>query len=83
MGDTKINPQNEVKNNWANIGLTLGIISIFFGFIGIIPLIGIVISAIGISKSKNLEGKGKVRAIIGLVLSIIYLLNNMYNNGHF
>lgn len=82
MEESKVINKAEVKNKWANTGLILGIISIFFGFIGIIPLVGIFINAVGISKSKNLGGKGKVQAIIGLVLSIVYMLNNMRNNGY-
>ncbi len=74
--------KTETKNNWANVGLALGLISIFFASIGIIPLSGIIVNIVGINKSKNMNGIGKTKAIIGLVLSSLYMLVNMYIYGH-
>lgn len=73
---------NKIKNNWANIGLIVGILSVFFASIGIIPLSGIVINIIGIYKSGRLGGVGKWLAVIGLILSLVYTLVYMQIYGH-
>ena len=69
-------------NKWARVGLGVGILSVFFAFIGIIPLSGIVINSVAIYKSKAYSGSGKWQAIIGLILSIIYTMVYLNRYGY-
>ncbi len=70
------------KNNWAGAGLILGILSIFFAFIGTVPLSGIVVNIIAIYKSRSLNGKGKWMAIIGLALSLLFTMVYLQKYGY-
>lgn len=70
------------RNAFALTGLVLGIASVFLWFIGIIPILAIVFSGIGLAKVKDRAGKGKVQAWIGLILGILYTLVYMYQYGH-
>jgi hypothetical protein len=61
---------NKKFSIWAIVGIIAGVLSFMYWF----SIIGVVLNAwalIQISKSKQ---KGKVLAIIGLVLSLIFLL---------
>jgi len=70
------------RNGFALTGLILGIASVLLS-IGIIPILAIVFSGIGLSKVKDRSGKGKVQAWIGLILGILYTLVYMlYHYGH-
>ncbi len=73
---------NSTKNNWAKAGFIIGIASIFFAPIGIIPLSGLVVNTIGIIKAKKLHGKGKWFAIIGFTLSALYTLVYLHRYGY-
>lgn len=53
----------------SNVCAIIGFILSF-----ILPLIGIVFSAIGISKASKMEGNGKGLAIAGLIISIVHFL---------
>ncbi len=70
------------KNKLCTIGFSFGIASIFLNFIGIIPLAGIVICIVGLIKFDKLKQKSLWMGIVGLILNILYLLVNAYNNGH-
>lgn len=70
------------NNNWARVGLAIGILSIFFAFIGLVPLSGLVINTIGIIKSRNLNKKGLWQAIAGLTLSIIFTIVYLQKYGY-
>lgn len=68
---------------FAFTGLVLGITSVFtvpvfiiivITLLGITPVLGIILSLIGISKTGKKKKRGKVLAIIGLVLSTIIFL---------
>jgi hypothetical protein len=69
------------KDSIAICSLGLGIASIFFAWIGIVPLLAIVLGAVGISRTKE-EGTGRGLAVAGLVLGTIFFLSNMVMNGH-
>jgi len=71
-----------LNNYWANTGLVLGITSIFFAFVGIIPLSGLVISLIGISKARSMNNKGLWQAVIGLLLSVVFTIVYLKNYGY-
>ena len=62
----------KTRNGFALTGLILGIASVLLASIGIIPILGIVFSSIGLAKVKDRSGKGKVQAWIGLILSVKY-----------
>jgi hypothetical protein len=63
-------------------GFILGMISftstIIFIILGIIPALGIIFSSIGIFKTGKEKKRGKVLAIIGLVLSTIIFIYFIY-----
>lgn len=61
------------RNPAATTGLILGLASILFYEVGLVPILAIVFSGIGLSKGPT--GKGK--AIAGLVLGILYTLVSM------
>ncbi|MBS4008486.1 MAG: DUF4190 domain-containing protein [Clostridium sp.] len=70
------------RNGFALTGLVLGIASIFLSFVGIIPILAIIFSGIGLAKVKDRGGRGKVQAWVGLILGVLYTLVNMYLYGH-
>lgn len=70
------------RNGFALTGLILGIASVLLASIGIIPILAIVFSGIGLAKVKARSGKGKVQAWIGLILGILYTLVYMHQHGH-
>jgi len=78
--DVKVD--NRKSNSQCLIGFILGIASIFLAFIGVIPLSAIIISIIGLVKFKDNEHKNRWQGIVGLFLGLIYMLVNMYINGH-
>jgi hypothetical protein len=57
----------------------LSIAGVFFYKIGIISLLVLIFSSIGLVKAKDFEGKGKAPAIIGLILgtlaTLMYIIN--------
>ncbi|KQU13010.1 hypothetical protein ASG65_11710 [Bacillus sp. Leaf13] len=70
------------KNVWCKRGFWIGIVSIFLSFIGIIPLIGLIISIVGLVKFDKGKQSGLWMGVTGLILNLLYLLLNAYNNGH-
>jgi hypothetical protein len=73
-------PSAASRNYYALAGLILGIVGILFYTIGIISLLAVILSLIGLSKAKHYGGEGKIPAIIGLALGIaltlIYILRS-------
>lgn len=74
--------QEKFKNSWAIIGFVLALISVFFAYIGIIPLAGVVTNIVGLYKAKTLGGRGKLLAIAGLIISLIYTLVYLNHYGY-
>ena len=70
------------KNKLAIVGFILGIASIPFSFIGIIPILALIFSGIGLYQAKERKEGGAVLAIIGLILGAIYTLVYMRTYGH-
>ncbi len=71
------------KNNpWALWGFIVGLVSVFFFWIGIIPLTGLALSVAGLTSFKPETQKNKWMAGVGLCLSIIYTLMYMREYGH-
>jgi len=72
----------KVNNPWALWGFIVGLVSVVFFWIGIIPLIGLVLSVIGLTSFKPESQKNKWMAGVGLCLSIIYTLMYMREYVH-
>ncbi len=71
---------NFQDNIFANYGFVLGLASIFFGFTVIVPILAIVFSVIGLHRAVKKRKKGKMLAIAGLLLGIIYLEGYIYRS---
>ena len=69
------------KDSMAIWSFCLGLASVFFAWIGIVPLLAIILGAVGISRTKE-EGTGRGLAVAGLVLGAVFFLANMVMNGH-
>ena len=67
-------PVQTGTNGFSIAGLVLSLVSIFLGFTIVLPILGIVFSAIGMSKAKKIGGTGRGMGIAGLVISIILLV---------
>lgn len=65
------------NNSFAYTGCVLAILSFLFNPFAILSILGVVFSAVGLAKSHDLEGRGKVTgrgtAIAGIVMSLIGL----------
>lgn len=70
------------KDSFAKFSLGLGLASILFAWIGIVPLLAIILGVVAIGRTKE-EGTGRWMAVVGLILGIIFFISNMYMNGHF
>jgi len=70
------------KNKLAIAGFVLGLVSIIFSWIGIIPILALIFSGIGLYQAKERKEGGVVLAIIGLILGAIYTLVYMKTYGH-
>jgi len=68
------------KDLFAVWGLIFGVASAFLGM-GLITIIAIILSAIGINKTKE-TGSGRWMAVTGLVLGILYFLIYLADYGH-
>ena len=66
--------RNNSTNVMTIVGFVLGLVSFFLNFWGIVGVLAIVFSAIGLSKISKTGEKGKVFAIIGLISGIINVL---------
>lgn len=66
--------QNNSVSETIIVGFVLGLISWFLDFFGIVGIMAIVFSAIGLSQLSRTNQKGKVLAIIGLVSGIINVI---------
>lgn len=63
------------KYNWLAISsFVLGILSVFFASIGIIPLTAIIVGIISLFKLKQMKKRNKVFAIIGFILALTYCI---------
>jgi hypothetical protein len=77
-----ITQAEQSANGFAITGLSLGIAAVFLYFIGIIPILAIIFSGLGLAKVKSRQGRGQVQAWIGLILGILYTLMYMSMYGH-
>ena len=70
------------KNRMCTIGFSLGIISMFLVEIGIIPLVGMLISIIGLIQFKKEKHNNLWMGIVGFILNVLYLIVNANINGN-
>ena len=73
MENNTQNLGNQSNNGMAIAGFVVGLVSIFLNFYGITGIIGLVLSIVGLKKSKE-TGKEKGLAIAGIVCSIIGII---------
>lgn len=69
------------KDGVAKLALVMGIASAFFSFIGIIPLLAIILGIVGVSRTQQ-AGTGRWMAVVGLILGIIFTISSLSMNGH-
>jgi len=65
-------------NKYSGLAITsfvFGVLSVFFGSIGIIPLIALIIGIISLFKLRQMKRGNKIFAIIGFILALIYSIN--------
>lgn len=69
-------------NQLCKISFWFGIASIFLGWIGVIPLVGLIVSITALAKYNTATDKGLWMGILGLILNLLYLVANAYSNGN-
>ena len=77
--DAVVSPTLALTNPYAAAALAVGIIALLFGAYGVLPAIGLVISILGLVRSRRLAANGRKdtgfgRSVAGLVLSVVGLL---------
>jgi hypothetical protein len=81
--NSKIEKENKkVSNGVCTTAFSFGIASIFFNFLGIIPVAGIIISIIGLVKFDKEKQKGKWKGVAGLILNSLYSVVYLYSYGY-
>ena len=70
------------NNNWATTGLILGVLSIFFASIGIVPISGIIINIVALIKGQKINRAGQWQALIGLLLSALFFVVYLNRYGY-
>lgn len=68
------------KDSFAIWGFVVGIVSIFLGM-GLPPIVAIILSAIGINRTKE-QKTGRWMAVAGLILGVLYFIVYLYNFGY-
>ena len=64
-------------NTICIVGLVISSISLFLDFVGIMGIIGTVVSVVGLLKAKENNEKGKILAIVGIILGIIEMFYSL------
>ncbi|MCI8421713.1 MAG: DUF4190 domain-containing protein [Clostridia bacterium] len=87
--DTELSSENELPKEENDIVATvqsspiqieqkksnaLAIIGFVFSFFGAYSIFGLILSIVGLIKSKNLDGKGKGFSIAGIVISLLMIV---------
>lgn len=88
--DTELSSENELPKEENDIVATvqsspvqieqkksnaLAIIGFVFSFFGAYSIFGLILSIVGLIKSKNLDGKGKGFSIAGIVISLLMIVS--------
>lgn len=77
--DAVVSPALSVTNPFAAAAVAVGVIGLLFGAYGVISVVGIVVSVLGLVRSRRLARDGKTKtgfaqSLAGLIVSIISLL---------
>lgn len=74
---------NKRQNKYCLVGFILGLISIFLGgSLGLLPIITIIISVLGLIQFKNGSYNNKWMGIVGTILGTVYFIVYLYNYGY-
>lgn len=71
-----------VNNPLALTGFVLGLAAVPLYFIGVIPILAVVFSAIGLARFDPARQKNKWMAGVGLALGVVYTLVSLGHYGH-
>lgn len=81
--ENDIQYHEKIENKYIKWGFRLGIVSVFLGgTIGMLPLVTIVISAIGLVKYDSNIHEKRWQGEVGLIMGLIFFIVNLYNYGH-
>ena len=70
------------NNKFAVAGFALGLASIFLYEIGIVPVLAVAISIVGLATYDPAEQTGRWMALVGLVLGVVYTFAYLVAYGH-
>ena len=70
------------KDSMAKWSFALGLASVFFAWIGIVPWLAVIFGVWALFRTKE-SGTGRWMAVSGLVLGILYAFANAHMYGHF
>lgn len=79
--ENKTQDKKVKQDTVAVTSFVAGFISIFFSFVGAIPIAAIILGICGINRTKA-SGSGRWMAVAGLILGIVFLFSNAYMHGH-
>lgn len=79
VSDALIDPQIAQVNPFGSAAIVVGVIGLFFGALGVLPAIGVVVAVLGLVRSRRLARDGAARtggwqSLAGLAVSIVGLL---------
>lgn len=74
FNNNELQKSEQSFNGLAIAGFVLGIISFFLNFWGIVGILAVVLSAIGLSQLTKKSQKGKVLGILGIVFGAINII---------
>lgn len=71
------------ENPYATPSLVLGLLSVFFAFVFVVPIASLVVGILGVVKAGELKAEGikktgKGLSVTGIVLGAVYLLVAFY-----
>ena len=74
---------SDVVRNWqALVGMILGLLSYALFFIGLLPILALAFSGVGLARAMRTGGRGKIQSWIGLVSGAIGLVMYLVRYGH-
>lgn len=76
--------QSNIKpDGLSTAGFIIGIISLFINLFGIVGLLALILSCVGLGQTPREDKKGRDRATIGIVLGIIGIVWGIYQISKF
>ncbi|MGN0622202.1 MAG: DUF4190 domain-containing protein [Porcipelethomonas sp.] len=76
--NTYSNPKKVPFNPMCITGFVIGLVSLFIGIMGIVGIIAVIFSSIGMSQSGQKHQRGKGMAISGLVTGIVSIVYGIF-----